>query len=312
MFGMAGMGTLVGIFVAWSSSPILNTLLPLIFGLVGGASGLSILRLDITSEKDALKLALIGRTLGAFSLSCVLAIAVGLLLRPALRWYDRGDFQAEKLDSQAGKLDLNDLILRRKLRALGANSDEIARTLSLFHLSQTDKAALESDINDLSDAVNKFTMAFEKTGQNAPAFSSNDSIEGLYLIAKGLQPYLSSDFQHFSKLQPEIANAQILKHLAPLANLDFAAVLSSGGIADKNLLSNTEFITAVVSLESRLERNQLVMRAGIGKKIDDALGAAGQLPTSTESSGGGGGDGGGALFGGTRPWNIFPAPLQMQ
>ena len=59
-FGMGSLGFLIGIFAAWSESPIAATALPLIFGLAGGAGGFFINKMDVTTDKNSQKIQLFG------------------------------------------------------------------------------------------------------------------------------------------------------------------------------------------------------------------------------------------------------------
>jgi hypothetical protein len=59
-FAMAAFGALLGLWVAWSGSPIAATALPLIFGLVGGTGGYWLMKADLGEGLERFK----GKTLG--------------------------------------------------------------------------------------------------------------------------------------------------------------------------------------------------------------------------------------------------------
>jgi hypothetical protein len=91
IFGMVCLGALIGLFVAWSASPIAMAALPFIFGLIGGASHFSVATMDVTQPDSASKLRLLGQNLAAFSLACVIGVVVGVLIRPKLNAFDAVD-----------------------------------------------------------------------------------------------------------------------------------------------------------------------------------------------------------------------------
>lgn len=47
MLGFALLGGAVGYFAGSSQSPVIGTILPLLFGLIGGASGLYLAKIDL-------------------------------------------------------------------------------------------------------------------------------------------------------------------------------------------------------------------------------------------------------------------------
>lgn len=54
-WGMAALGGLIGVLIAWSASPLVATILPLLFAFIGGAGGLSLLKMDLSKSANILK-----------------------------------------------------------------------------------------------------------------------------------------------------------------------------------------------------------------------------------------------------------------
>jgi hypothetical protein len=161
VIGMASLGALIGLLAAWSASPIAVTALPLIVGLVGGASGYSVVKMDVTQPSNVAKLNLLGQTLTAFSLACILGVAGGIWIEPTL-----GAFRNQRPSiNMTGQTDINTivsyLVLRKKLELVGASEDEIANLLSLVEQSKRPESDLEAASSRLDGAISIMNPQFE-------------------------------------------------------------------------------------------------------------------------------------------------------
>jgi hypothetical protein len=148
--GMAALGALIGLFVAWSASPLAQTALPLIFGLIGGASGFSVTQMDVTKPANISKLKLLGQTLAAFSLACIIGVVVGVAVLPKLIALKNPRHDTEMADKTPETI-IERIILRKKLELAGASEDEIAHLLSLIEANAT--GAFQAAIGKLDTAI---------------------------------------------------------------------------------------------------------------------------------------------------------------
>lgn len=133
IFGMAALGLLVGLFIAWSASPIAATALPLLFGLLGGAGGLSILRMDLSKENARRQLNILGLSIAAFSFACIFTQIIGLYFKPTLLAHLYEPKQAVVNEADKVETTLRKLLWKKRLDILGANSAEVQNVLSLLN-----------------------------------------------------------------------------------------------------------------------------------------------------------------------------------
>ena len=119
--GLGLVGTAVGYFVALSESPVIGTLLPLLFGILGTGGIVALGRMDVEREASRAKLQRVGISLSVFAVAIVASSAVALFVRNRQRvsTTDQIDFSGV---SAAKGLEL--VALRRKLEILGATPGE--------------------------------------------------------------------------------------------------------------------------------------------------------------------------------------------
>lgn len=75
--GFALIGFTLGVFAGWSSTPVVATILPLIFGLLGGAGGLYLAQADLGSPRTRI----LGVTMSLFAGLTLLGACIGVSMR---------------------------------------------------------------------------------------------------------------------------------------------------------------------------------------------------------------------------------------
>ncbi|MDX0551653.1 hypothetical protein GOL37_08755 [Sinorhizobium medicae] len=159
VLGMGSLGALLGTWIALSKSAVVLTVLPLLFGILGSAGGYSIWKLDGSCPVDRRRLQLIGSSLTAISMTCLIAMGSTILLRPTLASLLRTTpVEVTHLNNP-----LSGLLLREKLSRIGATHQEIEEVLSRYLVSNTDD---KPRLTILRDAAIKFAGAYEKAVQS--------------------------------------------------------------------------------------------------------------------------------------------------
>src|SRR5262245_6237407 len=75
------LGLCVGLFAGLSQSPVIGVLLPLLFGLIGGANGFYLARIDFKDEQERRRLGLLGWMLSIFLIFVLAGSFYGILVR---------------------------------------------------------------------------------------------------------------------------------------------------------------------------------------------------------------------------------------
>lgn len=138
--GLALLGAAVGYYVGSSESPVVAAALPLLFGLVSGAGGLYLAKVDLSKKMNRTRLTAIGLMLSAFVICLFVGTVMGISLRTGIGlsvffadlWHGGQRQESAVLDtknlSTADALRL--ALLRSNLRALGASQDEQSAILA--------------------------------------------------------------------------------------------------------------------------------------------------------------------------------------
>lgn len=147
--GMAALGALLGVMIAWSASPVVATVIPLLFGLVGGAGSFSLLKMDLAKPAAQQKLQTHGASLLACCSACLITLVIAVLTSGYVRQaIDREalayPLSKEQLANPASAIDR--LMLRRRLVAIGASDSEIGGIMS---------AGPTADFKTAADAIGK-------------------------------------------------------------------------------------------------------------------------------------------------------------
>jgi len=129
--GFSLLGGAVGYFAGSSQSPVIGTLLPLLFGLIGGAGGLYLTRAELDCPKVIFRLRILGKALTLFIIFTLVGSIYGISLRTERNIRDffspiglgrksSLDISIEEEPMKAVRLAM----LRARIRALGVSLDE--------------------------------------------------------------------------------------------------------------------------------------------------------------------------------------------
>lgn len=134
--GFGLVGGAIGYFAGASESPIVAVVIPLLFALLGGASGLYVSRIDLTSLQGVSMLDLLGKALLIFSLTCMLGAMYGTSLRTGagIRGFvptlDESRVAELPKARRTASDDLELLVFRNQLQLLGASDSEQGRIMA--------------------------------------------------------------------------------------------------------------------------------------------------------------------------------------
>lgn len=180
-FGMAALGALLGVLIAWSASPVVATAMPLLFGLLGGAGSISLLKMDLSKPNNQMKVRLIGSSLLSCCSGCLVALLLAvvakgwLLQRAALA--NSYEFNPQQLATVSD--GIGNIVLRKRLQLLGATPDEIR---VLF-----DKTSKKPDYKAIVDkivpAATALVAAYEEAGKVQPPNLNQSNLEQAYSLA---------------------------------------------------------------------------------------------------------------------------------
>jgi hypothetical protein len=184
LVGLASFGVAIGFFAGLSSTPIVAVLLPLIFGLIGGAGGFYLAQAEISSDQGKVRLRLLGQALAVFSMAVVVATAYAVLVRtgqgvtsllPAIDTPQAPVKEAFDFRGIAPDRSLALVALRKRLQVLGATSEEQEQVLgTVAHgFSQSDISdELAIGLRSIATAAAKVEVFFSKV--SLPADTEED------------------------------------------------------------------------------------------------------------------------------------------
>jgi hypothetical protein len=145
LVGFALLGLSVGCYAGGSASPVIGVLLPLLFGLVGGAGGFYLAGANLAAADTAQRMRLLGVALTTFLALLFVGSAYGMMLRTGLglasfvpRAPAAPDRPADlRLDERDGGEALQLVLTRARLKALGASDAEQGAILNGLTRDQT-------------------------------------------------------------------------------------------------------------------------------------------------------------------------------
>jgi hypothetical protein len=157
-FAMGTLGALLGVWIAWSQSPIVVTVLPLLFGVIGGAGGYSLLKMDFSKPQNQEKIRVIGLGFGTLCLACLIFMITAMIARPFLR-----EFTAQsEFDITGSTSPLRALTMRARLQILGATGKEIRFILK----PQPTRISAKDQITSIEGDAKEYIKAYDTIAEN--------------------------------------------------------------------------------------------------------------------------------------------------
>jgi hypothetical protein len=128
--GAGAFGLLLGSWIALSASPVITTVLPLIFGIITGAGGAQLFRFDSDTPASRARIALFGISAATFSFCCLLGMLGAVALRAQINNWLVPQAQHVDILNLDPTSPLHDnpfgaLLLRARLEAVKASPEEI-------------------------------------------------------------------------------------------------------------------------------------------------------------------------------------------
>jgi hypothetical protein len=177
LMGFAGIGLLTGLFTGMSNSPVVATLLPLLFSLIVGTGGAYLASADFRSELGRLRFRLIGVALTSFSVTCLAASLYGVSLRTGSTLYEFLPFRTA--DSDPAPLPdpsrlppahaMRLAILRAELEAIGVPTKEQSLLLARFVSLPESKSSIymRLDPSEILTATTAMAAALQREFDDA-------------------------------------------------------------------------------------------------------------------------------------------------
>lgn len=194
LMGLGTFGIAIGFFAGLSSTPIIAVLLPLIFGLIGGAGGFYLAQADISTDQGQRRLGLLGQALAVFSLAVVVATAYAVLVRtgqgvtsllPAIDTPKAPVKETFDFTGIAPDHSLALVALRRRLQVLGATPEEQEQVLgtAAHGFSQSDTSdELANRLRSIATAATGTEVLFSKVNLPSDADEYEDDSASLHTL----------------------------------------------------------------------------------------------------------------------------------
>jgi hypothetical protein len=269
--GLAVVGLASGFLAGASSTPIVATLLPLLFALVGGAGGLYLATADLTSPHIGWRVRALGLALAAFGAALLIGSSVGIGIRLHFAETVRND---ELVKSWRGTTQdaLQLAALRKKLEILGLGLEGQRQVLKVASAELEDATrpiagarlqellSLEHLLSDqLKEAIGKSSTLHLAVPEDVPGLQKE-----LDSFSHHATPWLTSGMPrdlYAIGLDPMFYH---LSRVALTNNLDMMAWLNSSGFNRDTLDRLFQNIHADVLLEDTLDWK-------LGRPVSDQL-----------------------------------------
>ena len=188
---MLGVG--IGYFVGSSQSPVVTVLLPLLFGLLGGAGTFHMLQMDATSETSVDRHRYLAKAMVLFVILCFVGTAYGALVRTGatvskllpMQIFIKQKSNLPGLDESSLHEAMELVLIRARLQALGVSPDELKNILrkasAVFGASRWDESVermLKSVVDEGKKTLNELKIEAEreeaKRAENVPSSVRKD------------------------------------------------------------------------------------------------------------------------------------------
>jgi hypothetical protein len=192
LLGLIAVAAAGGFLAGASSSPIVATLLPLLFALIGGTGGVYLVTADLDVPGASWRLKWLGRSLASFGASFLLCAMIGAIVRIE---YDRAGNKAEI--SSLGFTTVQDGLqlaaLRAKLDILNSSAADQRAILNLAAQELKDqRSPIDAKrVRDLTEQAQKVLVALAAARKvSAPA--NTDVEEDLKALENSLESFTHS------------------------------------------------------------------------------------------------------------------------
>jgi hypothetical protein len=216
MLGFALLGGAVGFFAGSSQSPVIGTLLPLLFGLIGGASGLYLARVDLNESMTRIRLVVIGKSISCFIICTLVFSVYGVSLRTGRSLWSffsvdilkpEKHFKLPSSIQSDPKKAIGLAMLRTRIRALGVSSEEERFILEqAARLAETEEYASPDAVKSLLRLVTLARRAkvyMSKAVNEKPDSSEMKALGRSFRSSETLHDYLyayESDYKKWSEM----------------------------------------------------------------------------------------------------------------
>jgi hypothetical protein len=183
-------GFAAGYFTGMSESPVVATLLPLLFGLIGGGGVIFLVKADLSQSVSRGRVRVLAAAAAVFALACMSGAVFGSSARSGVgledylpTWTGRGMKTAEAMKKMATQEAVNYFVLKTKLQALGASDEEAKQILDRAAQINSQRRALDpksltttlEKVARVEEDLQKLT-AIKPTTEEETAFIRNVSI----------------------------------------------------------------------------------------------------------------------------------------
>lgn len=153
-FGVGALGLVIGYLIALSASPVVGTVLPLLFSLLGGAGAVYVAKLDLRDPQGRAKLNLAGISLFCFALAIIVSSFLTIRYRDGVPPLPLGAKNLQTPEQIEHFVQLAKL--RRQLQNLRATDDEIVRIL---RSAPTVTVSPVDDASKMAEKANRIAKA---------------------------------------------------------------------------------------------------------------------------------------------------------
>jgi hypothetical protein len=279
MFAMGALGALLGVWIAWSKSQVVVAVLPLLFGLIGGAGGYSLLKMDFSRPHNKEKLRIVGMGLGCLCATCLIFMTAAILARPWMRDWE----MSENIDIQNSASPLEAITMRARLRALGASGDEIK-----YILKPSPPVPAVDKINLIANDADEYVKSYD-------GISLNDQA-GLQPIYQEVSPRDLANWCRIFLIEKDILlqkakllddnhNSFLISPLITIRPIPSLTINSLAVSAQQLLVKYPKLITTRVQLVDDLQAIASISQVGLSeqqvKEADQVIETSRAIPKQT-------------------------------